>query len=164
MSVFLLDGGVEAGILDEIERKHKPAIPQIRRVADLEEVGKPLMKGGGRSFVILVASSTDEAFAKLLDKVNRHRNSTFFIAVGGEISGRDYKQLIQSGNADWVAESGLPNEVLDIIRRVEASASETASADQPIVVSFVPSAGGVGNSTPRSKRPFNFSSGTGAAG
>ena len=71
----------------------------------------------------------------------------FFIVVGGDISARDYKRLIQSGNADWVAEAGLPHEILDIVRRVSAPARDDGAGQSPVVVSFAPSAGGVGNST-----------------
>ena len=65
--------------------------------------------------------------------------------VGGDLSARDYKRLIQAGNADWVAESGATQEILDIVARV--GAARTGAANQSIVVSFLPSAGGVGNST-----------------
>ena len=71
----------------------------------------------------------------------------FFIIVGGDISARDYKRLIQPGNADWVAEAGLPQEILDIVARVSAPTRDDAAADSPVVISFTPSAGGVGNST-----------------
>jgi pilus assembly protein CpaE len=69
----------------------------------------------------------------------------FFVVVGGDLSARDYKQLIQSGNADWVAESGATQEILGIVARV--SSARTGAANQSIVASFLPSAGGVGNST-----------------
>ena len=65
--------------------------------------------------------------------------------MSGEISARDYKRLIQSGDAEWVAEAGLKQEVLDVLGRVGAAA--TNDERRPVVVSFVPSAGGVGNST-----------------
>ena len=147
MSVYLLNAGGDASLLDEVERKLKPAIPDLRRLASIEELDKPSIRSGGRSFVILVAPSAEQEFAKLVDDVERHRKSGFFIVIGGEISARHYKQLIQFGNADWVAESGLPQEILDILARVGAAAKETLPPRQPIVASFLPSAGGVGNST-----------------
>ena len=60
-----------------------------------------------RSFVILVAASTEKSyFSNLADAVAGYPE-IFFIVVSGEISARDYKRLIQSGNAEWVAELSL---------------------------------------------------------
>ena len=71
----------------------------------------------------------------------------FFVVVGGDISAQDYKKLIRSGNADWVAEACPPQEILDIVGRVSAPAMHDVPVESPVVVSFTPSAGGVGNST-----------------
>jgi pilus assembly protein CpaE len=46
-----------------------------------------------------------------------------------------------------VAESGLPHEILEIIDRVGSGATHLEKPGSPVVVSFVPSGGGVGNST-----------------
>ena len=83
----------------------------------------------------------------LIDVVRRYPRNLFFIVVGGDISAREYKRLIQSGNADWVAEAGLPHEIRDIVGRVSAPARDDCANGSPTVVSFTPSAGGVGNST-----------------
>ena len=83
-------------------------------------------------------------FSNLADAVAGYPE-IYFIVVSGEISARDYKRLIQSGNAEWVAETGLKQEVLDVLGRVGAAAADDER--RPVVVSFVPSAGGVGNST-----------------
>ncbi len=147
MSVYLLSAGADGKTLDELEQKLKPAIPELKRIDRIEDIGKPSIKSGERSFVMLAAPAAEQDFARLVDTVNRNHKDLFFIAIGGEISARDYKRLIQSGNADWVAGSGLPQEVLDILGRVGAAAREGFAPHQPIVVSFVPSAGGVGNST-----------------
>ena len=84
-------------------------------------------------------------FLNLADAVAGYPD-VFFIVVSGEISANDYKRLIQSGNAEWVAETGLKQEVLDVLGRV-GSAAAADDERRPVVVSFIPSAGGVGNST-----------------
>ncbi len=98
--------------------------------------------------MVLVPWATKDTNAdNLIEVVKRHPRNIFFIVVGGDISARDYKRLIQSGNADWVAEAGLPQEILDIVGRVGAPSRDNVAVDSPVVVSFTPSAGGVGNST-----------------
>jgi pilus assembly protein CpaE len=95
-----------------------------------------------------VAGPADkQGMAALVDGVISRHRTVFFLVVSDDISARDYKLLIQFGNADWAAESGLPREALDILRKVDATPSVAVASQRPVVVSFLPSAGGVGNST-----------------
>ena len=144
MTIYLTHGGGGEAKVDEIQGKLKSSIPDLKRVPSVEDIDR---QSSDRSIILLVATpSTDANVDDLIDLVRRHSPNLFFILVGGDISARDYKRLIQSGNADWVAEIGLPHEVLDIVGRVNAPARHD-TAESPIVVSFTPSAGGVGNST-----------------
>ncbi len=145
MPIYLLNGGGDEERLDEVERTLKPAIPDLTRVARIEDIGPKSFKSTGRSFVILVAASTEKSyFTNLADAVAGYPNF-FFMVVSGEISAKDYKRLIQSGNAEWVAETGLKQEVLEVLERVGAAPADDER--RPVIISFVPSAGGVGNST-----------------
>ncbi len=144
MTIYLTHGAGGEAKVDEIQGKLKSSIPDLKRVPSVEDIDR---QSSDRSIILLVATpSTDANVDDLIDLVRRHSPNLFFILVGGDISARDYKRLIQSGNADWVAEIGLPHEVLDIVGRVNAPARHD-TAESPIVVSFTPSAGGVGNST-----------------
>ena len=147
--VYLLSVGSDSQRLDQVESKIKPSIPELTRVAGVEEVQRNAVRSGVRAFVLVVAPSTDpENFSRLINIVARNRSNIFFIVISGEISGSDYKLLLQSGNADWVPESGPAQEILDIIARQRgSSAIGPAEINRPAVISFVPSAGGVGNST-----------------
>ncbi len=145
MAVYLLKAEDDGGALVEIERRLKAAIPDIKWAMGLEEIGRPSLRGTGRSIAILLAPSTDEDLAELIDVVGKRVHDLFFIVVGGDISARRYKQLIQSGNADWVADSAATQEILAIVGRVGAAGA--GALNQAFVVSFLPSAGGVGNST-----------------
>jgi pilus assembly protein CpaE len=148
MTIYLTQGGDDETKVDEIEDKLKAAIPDLKRVSRVEDIGERSVNGADRSVVLLVAQTPEHANVDdLIDVVRRHPRSLFFIVVGGDISARDYKKLIQSGNADWVAETGLPQEILDIIGRINAPATHDVPVESPVVVSFTPSAGGVGNST-----------------
>jgi pilus assembly protein CpaE len=145
MPVYLLNADGDEGTLVEIERRIRPAIPDLKRVAGIGDIGAPSLKGAKRSIVITVAPSAGKDFAGLIDIVNKRHKDVFFVVVGGDLSARHYKQLTQSGNADWVAESGATQEILSIVARV--AAARPTGANHSIVVSFLPSAGGVGNST-----------------
>jgi len=145
MPVYLLNADGDEGTLVEIERRVRPAIPDLKRVAGIGDIGAPSLKGAKRSIAITVAPSAGKDFAGLIDIVNKRHKDVFFVVVGGDLSARHYKQLTQSGNADWVAESGATQEILGIVAR--AAAARPTGANHSIVVSFLPSAGGVGNST-----------------
>jgi pilus assembly protein CpaE len=145
MPVYLLNADGDEGALVEIERRIRPAIPDLKRVAGIEDIGAPSLKGAKRSIAITVPPSEGKDFAALIDIVNKRHKDVFFLVVGGDLSARHYKQLTQSGNADWVAESGATQEILGIVARV--AAARPTGANHSIVVSFLPSSGGVGNST-----------------
>ena len=148
MAIYLTQEGDDETRVDEIEDKLKSTIPDLKRVSRVEDIDQRSVNGADRSIVLLVAAPQDHANVDdLIDVVRRHPRNLFFIVVGGDMSARDYKRLIQSGNADWVAEAGLPQEILDIVGRVSAPARDDVASESPIVVSFTPSAGGVGNST-----------------
>ena len=145
MPVFLLQTGGDAAALDAIEQRLTPAIPDLKRIGGIEDIGKHSLKAAGRMFAILVAPSAEQDFAKLTETVESQKN-VFFVVLGGDLSARHYKQLVYSGNADWVAETASPQEILSIFGRAGAGSRPRASK-QPVIVSFLPSAGGVGNST-----------------
>jgi pilus assembly protein CpaE len=148
MTIYLTQGGDDETKVDEIEDKLRSAIPDLKRVSRVEDIDQKSVNGAERSIVVLAASALEGAKVDdLIDVVGRQSRNLFFIVVGGDISGRDYKRLIQSGNADWVAEAGLPQEILDIVGRVSAPAVHDVPVESPTVISFTPSAGGVGNST-----------------
>ena len=126
MPVYLLNAEGDEGALVEIEQLLKPAIGNLKRVTRIEDIGAPSLRGAARSIAILAAPSAGKRMAGLIDIVNKRQKEVFFIVVGGDLSARDYKQLIQSGNADWVAESGAAQEILGIVERVGAARPEVA--------------------------------------
>lgn len=146
MTIYLMQGGDDGTRLDEIEQKLKSTLPDLKRTS-LEDVDEIQINGAERPVVALVAAPGMGNLQNLIDVVSGHPRNIFFIVIGGDISARDYKRLIQSGNADWVPEAGLPQEILEIVGRISAPARSTQATESPVVVSFVPSAGGVGNST-----------------
>lgn len=145
MPVYLVHADGDEGVLVEIERRLKPAIPDIGRVAGFDDIRASSLRGAARSVAIVVPPRGGRDLSGLIEAVHRRSRDLFFIVVGGDLSARDYKQLILTGNAEWVAESGATKEIFGIVERV--SAARSGAATQSIVVSFLPSGGGVGNST-----------------
>src|SRR5258708_8075199 len=94
----------------------------------------------------------DEGWLGMLVEVAaRKRNRMFLVLVSQNISIDDYKRLVQTDSADWDSSDADGREIPDIIsrhqRRMAAAATAQPVERKPVVVSFVPSAGGVGNTT-----------------
>jgi pilus assembly protein CpaE len=102
--------------------------------------------------IALLPLGNDLTFDQLVQFVDQHRDEIFLILIGGEISASAYKRLIRSGAADWTSAKSNLNEVLDIIARRRYvddadSGLQRGVGHRPVTISFVPSAGGVGNTT-----------------
>src|SRR4029077_2661994 len=136
--------------LQEIEGRLKTALPALTRIQGVPEIERRAAGKASDPLFVLVAapSANSEYFEKLINIVTRYRGHFFFILISNEISATDYKRLIQSEGADWVSELAPPREITDIIARQRTKTTEAkANGARPLVVTFVPSAGGVGNST-----------------
>ena len=146
MPNYLLNAGGDDRALEDIERRIRLAIPDLKRVASFEDIAKPSLREGTRSIAIVLAPAAATDFPELVGRIGKRKKDVFFVVVGGDLSARDYKLLMQTGNAEWVAEAGSTEEILNIVRR-EKEAIGAGAPDRPVVVSFVPSGGGVGNTT-----------------
>jgi len=135
MTIYLTHRGSDETQVDEIEGKLKSAIPDLKRVPRVEDIDPKSVNGAERSIIILAAASSEGANVDdLIDVVRRHPRNLFFIVVGGDISARDYKRLIHSGNADWVAEVGLSHEILNgCLMRSSKSFTDSLRLSTPAV-------------------------------
>jgi pilus assembly protein CpaE len=157
MSIFLLRGNAESQVRSSIESELPAAIPGLVEVSSLKRVfeGSSKLNGHEPTIVLVTAPSEDRGyFDRLVDVAAQYRNEIFLVLIGDEISASDYKRLVRTGAGDWVSAKSGVREVTDIIerRRQEASTSNgtavrVGDSRRPVTVSFVPSAGGVGNST-----------------
>jgi pilus assembly protein CpaE len=132
-----------------VEQRIRETIPEVIKITDLENIAREIKWGDKElTFVLFLAPSNSAGYIDVLVRIaDTHRKRIFFVVISDEISGSDYKRLVRSGGADWVSANAAAPEILDIIVRRQAG-SEVRSKDgpNPILVSFVPSAGGVGNS------------------
>jgi pilus assembly protein CpaE len=157
MSIFLLSGNAESQTRSPIEGELRAAIPGLVEVSSLKRVFEGGSKPNGRdpTIVLVTAPPEDQGyFDPLVDVAAQYHNEIFLVLISDEISGSDYKRLVRTGAADWVSAKSGVREVTDIIerRRQQASAPNGTAVRigerrRPATISFVPSAGGVGNST-----------------
>jgi pilus assembly protein CpaE len=151
MSAYFFSLGLNADRSAVIEKKIKEVVPELVRVKSFEDV-RPHRpgKGHGAAYVLVAGSgNTDAYFDRLLSMVNQARDQFFFILISDEISASDYKRLIRTGGADWASIAHAPQEISEIIARRRMSSKPATAADggPPVAIAFVPSAGGVGNTT-----------------
>ena len=151
MSAYFLSLGLNADRSSTIEKRIKEVVPKLVRVKSFEDIrpDKP-GKGDGAAYVLIVGSeNTNTYFDHLISMVEQSRDHFFFILISDEISGADYKRLIRTGSADWVSIARAPQEISEIFarRRVLPKPAAPAADRPPVAIAFVPSAGGVGNTT-----------------
>jgi pilus assembly protein CpaE len=136
--------------IEAIEAKLKSVIPGLRKIEKIENIAAEISGSDGTKIVVIFVSPdlSGAGLDKLIDVAHRYHQSVFFIFVSNEISGADYKRLMRSGGADWVAANGSLQEIPELIHRQNLPAEATPKADnKPTIVSFLPSTGGVGNTT-----------------
>ncbi len=148
MAIYFLSANSD--VARAIERRIRRALPDVKRITRLPDIALDRgQKPGELDYVLFPAPSNDKFYIdRLIELAPRYRNNFFFVLICEEISASDYKRLVQSGGADWVSARAPAQDLLDTIRR-RRGRREVAhnEPEQPVVVSFVPSAGGVGNST-----------------
>jgi len=152
MPVYFFNAGVDRGGGKSIELRLRAFLPGIEPVSSIEAALSQASASPGLAYIVAGMSSIDQSgFAALIDTAARHRNKMFLILISPSISIDDYKRLSQTGGADWVSFDSDFNEVAGIISRRQAliAAPDDAQSSErkPVVISFVSSAGGVGNTT-----------------
>src|SRR3974390_1596480 len=152
MAVYLLisDQSINKDQIEAIETKLKSLVPDIRKIGKIEDIATEIRgKVDTKIFVIFISPDLPSGgIDKLIGIANRYRHRVFFILVSNEISGADYKQLIRSGGADWVAAKGSLQEIPELIYKQNLPAITSAQqVIKPTIVSFLPCTGGVGNTT-----------------
>jgi len=148
MPIYLLTPEFDVEGIAPIERKIRSAIPDLVQIGSMDELAARPAQSVSANYVLLVAPGKGGYSANLLEFVTKHRHQAFIILISDDISAADYKALVRTGAADWVAISAVPQEIVDIVARHRSAAPGSSTGrSQPSVVALVPSAGGVGNAT-----------------
>jgi MinD-like ATPase involved in chromosome partitioning or flagellar assembly len=153
MAIFTLTTGADPAKVRIVEQQIRRAIPGTTSIADIAELSDVVASRPDNWIYLLVIASSDGHghFKALTEAASSHLGSIFFILVSDEISASDYKALVRRGDADWVSLGADPREILEIVtrhrQRQKAESAGDPGGARPIAISFVPSAGGVGNTT-----------------
>src|SRR5262249_2984451 len=134
----------------QIEQRIRAVLPDLTKIASLEDITRNRSQRSNDPVQVLVVAPPGDSgyFERILAVASRHRDQVFLVLISDEISATDYKRLVRTG-AEWVSAPSAPHEILDILakRRSGGAAPVSGTAGRPVVVAFVPSAGGVGNAT-----------------
>jgi pilus assembly protein CpaE len=150
MAVYFLSSQPYSSSVVAVERKVRGVLPDLKTIETLEEIAQHIsISSAGKIVVIFVAPKLDPPnIDNLIAIASHHNERVFFVLISDEISATDYKRLVRTQGADWVSTGGAAQEVLDIIAAHDLSANQVPDEHgRPVIVTFVPSAGGVGNTT-----------------
>src|SRR5262249_29079010 len=153
MPIYLWSAGFDVDKGKAIEHRLRKVLPDLIVASSMDDVCSSPKTTNSQTYILVVAPSNDRrAFTELIDFALRGREQFFIILISDDISLDDYKALTRTGGADWVSTKADPQEILDIIlRRNARMVAEAKLGGSPerkaIAIAFVPSAGGVGNTT-----------------
>src|SRR5882724_6207109 len=153
MQKFLFSASVDSARLNDLEHRIRAKLPDVRIVSRMDEITKTLPKTAGTDselacILFPVVLNSAASFDRMVSIATEYRDSLFFIFISDDIPASDYKRLVQTGGADWASTGGAPQEIADILaRRPRPEAAEAPRSGKPAIVSYLPSAGGVGTAT-----------------
>jgi pilus assembly protein CpaE len=133
-----------------IEAKLLRMLPELRTIEKIQDISAELSSKSDAKIVVIFASPAlpRSGIDNFINIATRYRDRVFFILISDEISADDYKRVIRSGGADWVAAKGSLQEIPELVYKQKLPfRSVPAQAIKPTVISFLPCMGGVGNTT-----------------
>jgi Flp pilus assembly CpaE family ATPase len=152
MQVYILNPGVDPAEFDELEARIRANIANLNKLESLEALRVDRLRSDAdeeKPYVLYpVPARTDVSFEQLIGMVTQYRDYFFIIFISDEISATHYKRLVQTGGAEWVPAHNAAQEIADVLwRKPASSAAPPAEGRKAAIATFVPSGGGVGNST-----------------
>lgn len=154
MPVYFFAPALDSGEKVALEQRIRGDIPELQPVGSVEELSlrlptKPESGPRDTNYVLFPFSQSNISVQRLVEIAARGRDILFFIFISDDISASDYKQLVRAGNADWASVHDAPHEIRDIMSRHQRKGDTDQQSDRAkhVLVSFVPSGGGVGNAT-----------------
>jgi len=148
MPVYFFSADFDLERVAGIERTIRAAIPDLIRIKQINEISKSRADSPhDTKYLLIAALASDRATYSALIGMTRDLTNVFSILITDEISATDYKRLVRTGSADWVSTKAAPQEILEIISRRRVDAAPRSDRRLPVIASFVPCAGGVGNTT-----------------
>jgi Flp pilus assembly CpaE family ATPase len=153
MPIYFLSTNLNPQQGAEFESKIKVAIPDLIRIAKLDEIASDL-RGQSKepAYIVVVGPADNDAYLeRFISIATQYHDRFYFILVSEDISTQNYKRLVRTGSADWVSMAGAPQEIIEIAAKRRKDSDEIRHSDReqrgPCTVACLPSAGGVGNTT-----------------
>ena len=152
MPIYLWSAGVDSEKSKAVEFRLRAAISDLVTISDVDVLIRPAKNKTEPTYLAVIAPRDDRrVFTQLTDLAARHRDRLFLILISDDITVDDYKTVRRTGGADWVSTYADPQEILDVVSHRQAYLAEAKPERLPerrsAAISFVPSAGGVGNTT-----------------
>jgi pilus assembly protein CpaE len=154
MPVYFFSPAMDSAESEALEQRIRRDIPKLQKVDSVEDLSrrlppKPSSGTEDTNYVLFPFFHANMSAQRLVEIAARGRDILFFIFISDDISASDYKLLVRAGNADWASSHDAPQEIREIISRRERGDAVNAPSARVkhVLVSFVPSGGGVGNAT-----------------
>ena len=151
MQIYLFTGGVHSEELKELSNRLSETLPNLTVLTKLSDAAVSAAPGHDPAhhltYIIIPFLNTASPLDRVISIAEQAHPGTFFIFVSKEISASEYKRLTRNGGADWVSLDGAPQEILDVLSRRNSRQPPAAHKTQLFITGFVPSGGGVGNTT-----------------
>ena len=152
MTIYLLTAGPskENDQVKKIEAKLSSVLPELRKIERIEDIAADIRGKPDTKIVVIYLSPTlaGSGMDNFINVAGRYRDRIFFILISNEISGDDYKRLVRSGGGDWVDAESSFQEIPELVYKQRLPSSGAPQTDnKPTIISFLPSMGGVGNTT-----------------
>jgi pilus assembly protein CpaE len=153
MPTYFLNTNLSAEQSATVEKNLKTAVRDLINIAKLEDIARDIGDQLKPPPYIIVAgpADNDSYLERFISTAVQHRERFFFILISDDISTANYKRLVRTGSADWVSMAGAAQEITEIFakRRMLSEVTQGSGDERaaPSTIAFVPSAGGVGNTT-----------------
>ena len=152
MSTYFLNANLSSEQSAAVERNLKAAVPNLIKIAKLEDIARDIGDQLKPPPYIFVAgpADNDAYLERFIATATQYRERFFFILISDDISTGNYKRLVRTGGADWVSMAGAAQEIAEIFAKRRILLEVGRPGDEhaaPSTIAFVPSAGGVGNTT-----------------
>lgn len=114
-------------------------------VADWRDAGAKQSRTRDSRLIIVPDTSEDAKLAEdAVSYLAAVQDRSFLVYIANTIAPDVYKRLMRTERGEWISWQAIRDELADLIAKVDHSTTEGAAAT---IVSFLPSAGGVGNTT-----------------
>jgi len=148
MSAFVVHPNPAAEEITRLVKLLRSLGQQVALVPRLSDLPENPAYVAGRRNLVLVADTEPGADSSemVIGFASAESPRAYVIYIADALSADAYKRLIRTGTGEWVNWQGLDRELPELLRRVGDGETERPDAVGSIV-SFLPSKGGVGNTT-----------------